>query len=523
MPSLSLDPKGPAASLPLAHDPRTRDRYDILMSAFELPPLSAGDARPGSSRESAAIRIGQLYEQHHRMVRALCQLLLRNPVDADDAVQQTFLCALGSLIDGTVPELPGAWLATIARRECWARGARRKRQPLTLDETTAPLSETNPLDEAIRNADLTALWAAINDLPRQQRKAFLMREFSGLSYAEIAEALGASESAIESLLVRARRQVRDGLAPVLRTANLVTTPVVLLYHRWQRLSGDHNACVGSGAGAGAAATTAAVPVAAKVAAAVVGVVAVGSAGAKIAPHVAALRHSAVQPAVAAPSPRSVTGGRSRPSFVYRLVTAPSPLRRRPATAATGQAFPLGVRRRPGRTPIEVPGGRSGAADGAAVGASATRIAAGDTPEATTTPAAAGAAPGSEPLAAPGTETTAAATHDAAPTATAGEHTAQPEPSPIVMTQTATTGEHTAHPDPSPTETAATETTGEDTAPADASSTDTTRADWTSAETDPVDATSETTSVDTRSADTASADANSADQSASDADPSDTEP
>jgi RNA polymerase sigma-70 factor (ECF subfamily) len=242
------------------------------MATFE-PELQAPGYLPAPDGSDApALLIGRLYEQHFRMVRALCQLLLRDAVEAEDAAQQTFLSAFGSLIDGTVPELPAPWLATIARRECWARTAQRRRQPLALDETNAPASgASNPLDEAIRNVDLAALWRAINDLPRQQRSAFLMREFAGLSYAEVAEALGASESAIESLLVRARRQLRDGLAPAIRAANLVGTPIVFLHHRLLRLFGE-------GTGATGAAATAGIPAAAKLGAAVVGAVAVGSAG-----------------------------------------------------------------------------------------------------------------------------------------------------------------------------------------------------------------------------------------------------
>jgi RNA polymerase sigma-70 factor (ECF subfamily) len=246
----------------------------FLMAAFESERADSGNARAHDGTEVPALLIGRLYEQHFRMVRALCQLLLRNSADAEDAAQQTFLSAFGSLIDGTVPSRPAPWLATIARRECWARTAQRRGQPLALDETNAPISSThNPLDEAIRNIDLTAIWLAINDLPRQQRHAFLMREFSGLSYAEVADALGASESAIESLLVRARRQLRDGLEPVIRSANLIATPLIVLQHRLGRLFGGRTA-------AGAAASVG-IPVAAKLGAAVAGVVLLGSAGVAI--------------------------------------------------------------------------------------------------------------------------------------------------------------------------------------------------------------------------------------------------
>jgi RNA polymerase sigma-70 factor (ECF subfamily) len=258
------------------------------MAPVELKLAETPDAPRAAGAETPALLIGKLYEQHYRMIRALCQLLLKDPADAEDAAQQTFLSAFGSMIDGTVPRSPAPWLATIARRECWMRSAQRRRRPLTLDETNAPVSAAdNPLEDAIRNADLAALWNAINGLPRQQRSAFLMREFSGLSYAEVAHALGASESAIESLLVRARRQVRDGLESAVGTVNVLATPILLLQHRLARLLHERR-----GAAAGTVASTG-IPIAAKLGAVAVGAMAVGSAGIGVGIGTAAFGHGPV--------------------------------------------------------------------------------------------------------------------------------------------------------------------------------------------------------------------------------------
>jgi RNA polymerase sigma-70 factor (ECF subfamily) len=244
--------------------------------------------RPPAGADSPALVIGGLYENHQRMIRALCRLLLRDAVEAEDAAQQTFLSAFGSLISGTVPERPAAWLATIARRECWARTAQRRDQPLLLEDSDLPLGEArDALEDAIRSADYAALWAAVKALPSQQQAAFLLRECSGLTYGEMAEALGATESAVESLLVRARRQLRDSLAPTLRAANLALTPLLLLRHRLLRLLGGNSA--------GGAATSA--PLAAQVGSAVAAVVVVtGSVGVGV--HEIRARHAQPRPLAA---------------------------------------------------------------------------------------------------------------------------------------------------------------------------------------------------------------------------------
>ena len=86
------------------------------------------------------------------------------------------------------------------------------REPLLLGETEPATTASDALSEAIRRADLAALWRAIDALPVPQREALLLREFGGLSYEELASALAVSESAVESLLFRARRGLRERLS-----------------------------------------------------------------------------------------------------------------------------------------------------------------------------------------------------------------------------------------------------------------------------------------------------------------------
>ena len=88
----------------------------------------------------AGARTRELFDEHSRMVYGLCRTLLRDPDDADDATQATFLSAYRSLRGGTVPLEPAAWLATIARNECRARApAAHLREPLPLLEADVAL------------------------------------------------------------------------------------------------------------------------------------------------------------------------------------------------------------------------------------------------------------------------------------------------------------------------------------------------------------------------------------------------
>jgi len=138
----------------------------------------------------------------------LCRGLLRDAHEAEDAAQQAFLSVHGAFLRGAEPDDPARWLAAIARNECLTRIRDRMRHPLPLADAGETASRADPVAEAVRRADLRALWRAIGALAPQQRDALLLREFGGLTYDELAVALGVSVPAVESLLFRARARLR---------------------------------------------------------------------------------------------------------------------------------------------------------------------------------------------------------------------------------------------------------------------------------------------------------------------------
>ena len=196
------------------------------------------------------------------MVLGVCRLLLRNPADAEDAAQQVFLSAHRAVLGGSPPREAAPWLAAIARNECRARIRARMREPLALPELPSDLPD--PLASAIRALDLDAVWSAISTLPRRQRRVLVLRELGGLSYRELGRALGVSDSSVESLLFRARRQVRSLLAG----ANAAALPVALRHELTRLIPGFDPG------NAGLVARAAALPIGVKLATAAVGVGAV---------------------------------------------------------------------------------------------------------------------------------------------------------------------------------------------------------------------------------------------------------
>jgi RNA polymerase sigma-70 factor (ECF subfamily) len=133
---------------------------------------------------------------------------MRNPADAEDVTQTTFLNAYRSYIEkGNRPEKPQNWLIAIAHNVCRQRFRQSARRPaeVSFDDDIADSIDDDdvPTGEDIRRA--------LSHLAFNQRAALVMRELEGRSYAEISEILDLSTSAVETLIFRARRALREQL------------------------------------------------------------------------------------------------------------------------------------------------------------------------------------------------------------------------------------------------------------------------------------------------------------------------
>jgi RNA polymerase sigma-70 factor (ECF subfamily) len=202
--------------------------------------------------------------------------MLRDRGEAEDAAQQTFLSAYRSLLNGHEPREPAPWLATIARNECRARIRGRMAEPLALVDDS--YTSTAELESIVgQRAEIAALCKALAELPAPQRDAIVLREFYGLSYEEVSAVVGVSVSAVDALLVRARRRLLAELRPARLASGALVLPLTLgesLAHAVPGFATDASV-------SGLVAKLASLPIAAKLAgtAATVAVVtAVGSGG-----------------------------------------------------------------------------------------------------------------------------------------------------------------------------------------------------------------------------------------------------
>ena len=150
----------------------------------------------------------RLYDSYAQNVFRYALAVLGQQADAEDVTQTTFMNAYRALRRGERPKKPENWLIAIARNACIERFRHDRRRPREVAlEREVPVAAVQG-DEA---TTATELQHALLQLPPTQRAALVMRELEGRSYAETAAALQISNSALETLLVRARRALREQL------------------------------------------------------------------------------------------------------------------------------------------------------------------------------------------------------------------------------------------------------------------------------------------------------------------------
>ena len=153
----------------------------------------------------------ELVERHQPGLYGFALRFCRVREEAEDTVQETFLRLFRNRLRFDTSGSVKAYLYKVCRN--LLIDAARKKRPEPLDGT--PDTETDPapspFDTLSRKEGQNTLSRALDDLPENQRTAMVLRHTQELSYAEISEVMGLSLSAVESLLVRARRSLRKRL------------------------------------------------------------------------------------------------------------------------------------------------------------------------------------------------------------------------------------------------------------------------------------------------------------------------
>jgi RNA polymerase sigma-70 factor (ECF subfamily) len=162
-------------------------------------------------------------ELHSPGIYRLALRLMKNPAEAEDVVQETFLSAFRGISRFDGRSTLRTWLYRIAWNAAMMRLRRKEPETLSVEDASEPESGAPvprelfdwcclPEAEMEKTEVRAELERAIGKLPKILRAVFIMREMEGLSTGETAAALELSEDVVKTRLHRARLRLRESLA-----------------------------------------------------------------------------------------------------------------------------------------------------------------------------------------------------------------------------------------------------------------------------------------------------------------------
>ena len=186
----------------------------------------AGGPKPAvmdATTEDAALAAGcrsgnlrayeRLYAMHGARMKNLARNLLGNPVDAEDAVQETFLKVQRSVASFRGQSSFVTWTYRILINTCHdARRSRVRKKEVANDES-GETPRPEPRAPVAHPSLRMALERALATLTKHQRDVFLLYEVEGFRHAEIAGMLEITETASKNTLFQAKKNLRQMLEP----------------------------------------------------------------------------------------------------------------------------------------------------------------------------------------------------------------------------------------------------------------------------------------------------------------------
>jgi RNA polymerase sigma-70 factor (ECF subfamily) len=164
-----------------------------------------------------------LVERYQTAVYNLCYRMLGGAAEAEDAAQDAFLRAWTQLHTFQRDRKFSTWLLSIASHHCIDLLRRRRGQSVPLDsvEIWATSPEPEPEASTLDAEQRESVRLLLETLPPKYRLVTVLRYFRDLSYLEIADMTGLSESAVKTQLHRARKMLADTIRTKGAPANVL--------------------------------------------------------------------------------------------------------------------------------------------------------------------------------------------------------------------------------------------------------------------------------------------------------------
>jgi RNA polymerase sigma-70 factor (ECF subfamily) len=162
---------------------------------------------------------GELVTRYESKVYSLAMKMLRNPEDAEDVLQETFLRAYRGIKSFKGNSTFSTWIYRITANSALMRLRKKQLPQVSIedsDERETPISIADwapgPVEQLLNQEMQRVMDEAIETLPPEFRQVFILRDVEELSNADVAEILDLSVAAVKSRLHRARLKVRNRLA-----------------------------------------------------------------------------------------------------------------------------------------------------------------------------------------------------------------------------------------------------------------------------------------------------------------------
>lgn len=151
----------------------------------------------------------RLYALHGARMKNLARNMLGNSLDAEDAVQETFLKIQRSIASFRGQSSFVTWTYRILINTCYDAGRKRLRKKEVANEESGEMPSREPRAAVAHPSLRMALERALAQLPGRQRDVFLLYEVEGFPHAEIASILKISAGASKNTLFQAKKSLRQ--------------------------------------------------------------------------------------------------------------------------------------------------------------------------------------------------------------------------------------------------------------------------------------------------------------------------
>lgn len=178
--------------------------YSRLDDDRLLSYVSAGD-------ESA---FHQLYEHTARAVYGYALSMLKNPQDAEEVMQETYLRVWTMAASYQPQGKPLAWMFTIVRNLCYMRFRQQKHMSDVSFHELDEMEPGAPCQQIEQAPEKMVLLSALGKLKEEERQIVLLHEAGGLKHREIAQSLGIPLPTVLSKHSRAIRKLTEYLHPI---------------------------------------------------------------------------------------------------------------------------------------------------------------------------------------------------------------------------------------------------------------------------------------------------------------------